>query len=114
MLFTSITFPKYKTLIQFSCNGELCNNITNGRFYRMTWKRCHTSTIRGSYLITQITLVDAQYRSILNAVHHGYIIRNIMNILTEYTIYGCQNITLVMTKNYYTRYTKHYDILSDT
>jgi hypothetical protein len=50
----------------------------------------------------------------LNAVRLGYILRNIMNILTEYTIYGCQNITLVMTKNYCTRYTKHYDILSDT
>ena len=50
----------------------------------------------------------------LNAVRLGYILRNIMNILTEYTIYGCQNITLVMTKNYCTRYTKHYDIFSDT
>ena len=34
----------------------------------------------------------------LNAVRVGYILRNIMNILTEYTIYGCQNITLVMTQ----------------
>jgi hypothetical protein len=62
----------------------------------------------------EVSLADAQYRSILNAVRHGYIFRNIMNILTEYTIYGWQNITFVITKNYCTRYTKHYDILSDS
>ena len=36
----------------------------------------------------EVSLADAQYRSILNAVRHGYIFRNIMIILTEYTIYG--------------------------
>jgi hypothetical protein len=36
----------------------------------------------------EVSLADAQYRSILNTVRHGYIFRNIMNILTEYTIGG--------------------------
>jgi hypothetical protein len=36
----------------------------------------------------EVSLAEAQYRNILNAVRHGYIFRNIMNILTEYTIYG--------------------------